>query len=271
MYNEYSPCQLLAPYIDNYWEFKGDVSKGTYINILPDGCTDFIFTLGEVANVHDCPLVMQPYRSYFVGSMTKYARLITHSDTIHMFGIRFLPCGVSCFAQLPLSEFTDSRIQTSDLNTLFNDSITDRLCEKNSVRERIDFIEKYLLHHLYENRYEVDKRILYAVAQIDRYQGKQSVRTLADETNLSQRHFERKFKWHTGVSPKKYSRIKQFQNAVELLRNSDFEGLLSVAINSGYYDVPHLSREIKRLSGNTPISFLSAPEPKEITLTYVYT
>ena len=24
MYQEYPPCQLLAPYIDKYWEFKGE-------------------------------------------------------------------------------------------------------------------------------------------------------------------------------------------------------------------------------------------------------
>lgn len=48
MYTEYQPSRLLAPYIDNYWEFKGTPEYGMRIHILPDGCTDFIFTLGEV-------------------------------------------------------------------------------------------------------------------------------------------------------------------------------------------------------------------------------
>ena len=47
MYKEYPPCSLLSPYIDKYWEFKGNPEYGMRINILPDGCTDFIFTLGE--------------------------------------------------------------------------------------------------------------------------------------------------------------------------------------------------------------------------------
>ena len=49
MYTEYQPSHLLAPYIDNYWELKGTPEYGMRIHILPDGCTDFIFTLGEVA------------------------------------------------------------------------------------------------------------------------------------------------------------------------------------------------------------------------------
>ena len=73
MYTEYQPSHLLVPYIDSYWEFKGNPDYGMRIHILPDGCTDFIFTLGEVANaVEEGSLIMQPYRSYFVGPMTKY-------------------------------------------------------------------------------------------------------------------------------------------------------------------------------------------------------
>ena len=71
MYTEYQPSHLLVPYIDSYWEFKGNPDYGMRIHILPDGCTDFIFTLGEVANaVEEGSLIMQPYRSYFVGPMT---------------------------------------------------------------------------------------------------------------------------------------------------------------------------------------------------------
>lgn len=153
---------------------------------------------------------------------------------------------------------------------MFDDPIAERLCEKKSVHERINFIEKCLLNHLYHFQYEVDKSILYAVNQINNNHGRQPIQTLVDEVNVCQRHFERKFKWFTGVTLKEYSRIMQFKNTVELLRNSNFDNLLSVAINAGYYDAAHLSREIKRLSGNTSVSFLSAPEPKEVTLTYIH-
>ena len=105
MYTEYQPSRLLAPYIDNYWEFKGTPEYGMRIHILPDGCTDFIFTLGEaVSKVKEETLVMQPYRSYFVGPMTKYSELVTYAEFVHQFGVRFLPCGLSGFTKLPLHE-----------------------------------------------------------------------------------------------------------------------------------------------------------------------
>ena len=33
MYKEYQPCALLSPYIDKYWEFKGNPEYGMRINI----------------------------------------------------------------------------------------------------------------------------------------------------------------------------------------------------------------------------------------------
>ena len=58
---------------------------------------------------------------------------------------------------------------------------------------------------------------------------------------------------------KEYSRIIKFKNAVDLLRSTSSNQLFSVAIEAGYYDTAHLSKEIKALSGNTPGSFLSLP------------
>lgn len=75
---------------------------------------------------------------------------------------------------------------------------------------------------------------------------------------------------NTGYTPKIYSRIMKFKNAVDLLRNNVCDNLLSAAVRAGYYDVPHLSREIKSLSGNTPYSFMNQPtSDEEATLTYV--
>lgn len=69
--------------------------------------------------------------------------------------------------------------------------------------------------------------------------------------------------------PKEYSRIIKFKNAVDLLRSTSSNQLFSVAIEAGYYDTAHLSKEIKALSGNTPGSFLSLPVTEETTLTYL--
>ena len=101
MYKEYLPCHILAPYVDKYWEFKGQTEQGMQIKLSTDGCTDFMFILENTVN-HG--IIMQPYHSYFVGPMDICSALITLSGTINTFGVRFRPCGLSRFMKISLSE-----------------------------------------------------------------------------------------------------------------------------------------------------------------------
>ena len=155
------------------------------------------------------------------------------------------------------------------MQSVFYSSFIERLCEQNDVRRRIQVVEEYLLAYLAHNYQPVDSQVAVAVNIINQSGGKRSVRSLMDEVCLCQRHFERKFKHNTGFTPKEYSRIVKFKNAVELLRNTTSVNLLTTAIDAGYYDLAHFSKEIKTLSGNTPSSFLSLTVPEDITLTYI--
>lgn len=269
MYSEFSPCRALRPYVDKYWEFKGSLPVGKRIHILPDGCADFIFTLDGGMYGTATPSGMQPYRSYFVGPMTKYESLEIRSATVHQMGIRFRPGGVFRFLQLPIDRLADTRIDTADLGCFFNDSWADRLDEKKEVGERIHLLEELLLKRFFIYKGTEEPKIRFVINQIDCSHGKLPIGDLAGAVHLCPRQLERKFKGITGFTPKAYSRIIRFRHTVDLLRNSPFENLLSTAVEAGYYDVSHLCRETKEMSGGSPLSFLSAPEPKEITLTYI--
>ena len=75
----------------------------------------------------------------------------------------------------------------------------------------------------YADTVQKQKRsMLFAIQQINRCKGDLSLLRLAEETCLCQRHFERKFKQHTGLTPKEYSRIMKFKHAVDLLRSTSF-------------------------------------------------
>lgn len=62
----------------------------------------------------------------------------------------------------------------------------------------------------------------------------------------------------------------KFWNAIEILRNCNpFDNLLSIAVEAGYYDASHLSKEVKRLSGNSPYAFLSSPAGHEVKVIHI--
>lgn len=269
MYNEFSPSRPLMSYVDKYWEFKGSPGAGRQIHILPDGCTDFIFTLGEVAGVTNRHSALQPYRSYFVGPMTTYSQLAASTDSLHMVGIRFRPGGLFRFLRLPLAQLTDARIATAELDCFLNDSLADRLVEKKDMQSCICLLDTVLIKRLMAYERTAEQKIRFVIDRIDQSHGGLPVGNLAGLVDLSSRQLERQFKEITGFTPKAYSRIIRFRHAVDLLRRLPFDNLLSTAVEAGYYDVPHLCREIRKMSGISPLSFLSVPQSKELTLTYI--
>jgi len=76
------------------------------------------------------------------------------------------------------------------------------------------------------------------------------IATLAARLGVSERQLERRFVAAVGVSPKRFASLLRFERALPVLDHR--AGLASVAQACGYYDQPHLSREIKGLTGNTP-------------------
>ena len=202
MYREYQPCGLLAPYVDKIWEFKGSPEYGMRINVLPDGCTDLIFALGGITQpVGNEGRIMPSCRSFFVGPMKRYSELVAYTETVHMVGIRFHPCGLFRFMDLPVQELGGQRISSADLGIkLFDDSFTERLYELPDLRSRIQCIETVLVRSMHKHDV-VDKQIVFAVNHIHLYHGQREIRLLAEDTCLCQRHLERRFKLFTGFTP----------------------------------------------------------------------
>lgn len=213
---------------------------------------------------------MRSHCSYFVGSMNTYTELVAHTESVHILGVRFRPCGLSKFIELPLYELVNQIFCTSDLPTIFGHSFAEMLCEKVNTKQRIDAIEECLTKQLIHSNRSCDKQIVSAVDRIIQSKGIIPIKQLSAEICLCQRHFERKFRICTGYSPKEYSQIVKFWNAIEILRNyNPFDSLLSIAVEAGYYDVPHLSKEVKRLSGNSPYAFLSSPVGDEVKVIHI--
>ncbi|MBS5529069.1 AraC family transcriptional regulator [Parabacteroides distasonis] len=262
MYKEYSPCSLLAPFIDRYWEYKGETRSGMKFNIPPHGCSDFVFNVGNATDCTSSDLIMRPYHSYFFGPMNTFTELVTQKNFIHIIGVRFQPCGLSRFIKIPLSQFMNQGLDSHEFPALFSQSFIYQLSENQNP---IGCIEHELVRQLYKNSMGTEKQISHVVSLIRRQKGIVSIKELATEVCLCLRQFERKFKFYTGYSPKEYSRIVQFWNAIHLLKpNTSFNNLLFVAIQAGYYDASHLYREVKRFSGHTPKAFLTLPMKEKV-------
>ncbi len=187
---------------------------------------------------------------------TQISRYNFHLDNeFLMLSVNFNPTGLSKFLRMPITEFTDKRINANDL--LDNDisQIYERLVNIISYDEMISILEKYLWNRI--------KRINIEIKPIDRVTNVLSISTdtlsikkLASHSCLSVSQFERLFYKINGVTPKFYYRINRFNNAYQMKELNPKTDWLSIAIQFGYYDYQHLVSDFKTFSLTVPNSLI---------------
>jgi AraC-like DNA-binding protein len=239
MYQEYQPHPFLAPYIETYWVSEDYTEEKISQRILPDGCVDIIFTFN---NDKLTPLL--------VGTMTSYFD-ISYIGKIKIAGIRFRPGAIKSFVNIPVFEYTDTRIDILTLDTAIEESFFQRIEDCRTMAQLIPLLNQYFIQRLSRLSFS-DKQVDYAVRLIESQKGNISATKLAEEVCLSPRQLERRFKESVGISPKVFSRITKFRNLSQILKANPRYSLSDIAFTFGYYDHSHLIKEFKRLTGHTP-------------------
>lgn len=234
MYAAYSPPALLAPYIDAYWTVT--TSGPATSRILPDLCADFIFNLDD-------------YSVRAVGTMTTYHDTQVAAAT-RLLGIRFKPAGMAAFAGLPMQLLTDQHIMGNDLSLPLVRQLQEVLAKGGNPFQAIS---QCLLKALPGQ----PARMQAAIHAIQASQGNISPASIAAQVNMSPRNFERSFLQQIGTSAKTFSRIVRCLSAKEALQKQPTSNLLSLAIQYGYHDHAHLTREFRQITGETPSEYLS--------------
>lgn len=82
------------------------------------------------------------------------------------------------------------------------------------------------------------------------------IATWAVDIGWSQRHFQKRFRAHTGLSPKAAARVSRMHAALRAMVAG--VSLDRVAAVVGYADQSHLTRDVRALTGLTPGALLSA-------------
>lgn len=80
-----------------------------------------------------------------------------------------------------------------------------------------------------------------------------SLRTAADQLHFAPAHLVRSFRREYGMTPHQYVISRRVDLARRLIVSG--QPLPSAAIQSGFYDQPHLIRHFKRILGTTPKTF----------------
>ena len=204
------------------------------VPVLPDACVEILFELNPAK-----PAV-------WLGGSPLETRPIRFRSGVRYFGIRLLPeHGI----RLPDEPVVGETVPSSYFSR--QEALLERLLQAGSLEDRIRVFESFVRSDRFALR-EVPDYILYAVRKSCKARGNVEVRHLAEETGYSIQHFRNKFEAYTGMSPKLFSRIIRFQNALNRIL-SQSAGPLDAVAELGYTDQAHLIKEFRNFHRMTPL------------------
>ena len=84
-----------------------------------------------------------------------------------------------------------------------------------------------------------------------------SVKAVAADLGVSERHLRRVFHQTIGVTPKAFARLARFHRALHTAHEGRHTNWASIAATAGYYDQAHLIEDFQAIAGVTPRALLS--------------
>ncbi|MFL9829751.1 helix-turn-helix transcriptional regulator [Flavobacterium sp. ST-87] len=239
-YKIIKPYKDLEPFIHFYWELKGNDVEPQRERVFPDGCAGILINLGDTCLTDNGSVSMEFGKTYIVGAMNSFKDSFINCDT-HLLGVCLKPATFANFYKYASqNELTNDTVEFEKYNSFDIDKIFDT---------PFHYFDRF-----YSERVKIKHSQLQPVINdIHLTNGQISIYELSKKNFTTVRQLERNFKKHIGLSPKEYSNIIRFQNALRVIKSSkQDQSLLDIAYECGYYDHSHLCNEIKRNTGLLP-------------------
>lgn len=255
-YQTFQPYIDLSEFVKCFWTLKVPKEpKPQRQRIVPDGCIEMIFTLGDDVKrfVSERKHIIQP-RSMILGPITE-PFYIEPIGVVDVFAIRFFPGGFIPFTTLSVKNLENKETK---LDAIFGKNVATDLEHKiihaANTAERVQHIEAFLLNKLKDSEI-IDNIVKSTVDLIFSTKGRISIHELLKNDLSKRRRLERKFSKSVGLGPKQFAKIIRFQTALRMLLNNEIENLTNLAYENEYYDQAHFIKDFKEFTGINPNKF----------------
>jgi AraC-like DNA-binding protein len=214
----YHELQTTNPFVACLWTSDG---AGTPRRILPDACVDVVWTGTKLI---------------VAGPATTAAMATAAGPAL---GVRFRVGAAGAALGFPASELLDLSVPVEDVWGPAGAEIAESVAERPALTVLAEKVGKRLA------RREAPDRLVRAAATGAR-------------PDIGERQLRRRFADAVGYGPKTLQRILRFQRFLALAEQTAQPDLARLALEAGYADQAHLTRETRRLAGITPAALLSS-------------
>lgn len=255
-YQEFQPSDRLKPYVKCYYLMESSTDLPLEDKAFATGCIEIMFNLGtgywQIWS--GSQFVTNPSIELWGQIIEPLAfRSIGHNV---MLGARFFPHTAACLLSGGIQQFNDGVTDFSRIGGKAVQDLHARLMEVNSLPQRLELLETYLLAQLAKQEKNLHKlpllnQIMQELQQDNFFE---QINQVARRQGISSRYLQKIFLQYTGLSPKLYSKIHRFQNSLLLVAQKE-SNLTNIAYDCGYFDQSHFIRDFKNFTGVAPSAF----------------
>ena len=256
------PPLPLSRYVEWFWYYRDFVPDHDREHVLPNGSFELIINLEERPRRlfdRQNPSQHQSFRrGWLSGVHTEYL-IIDALRNSTMMGVHFRPGGAAPFLGLPAGELGDAVVELDDVwgNRVWE--WRDKLGEAATPQAKFKVLEKLLVLRLDRTQAagRAEESTHWALQRFLHQPQVITIRAVSGALGMSQKHFIETFRRNVGVTPKRFCRIRRFQQALSQIQARQKVDWADVVCSCGYYDQAHFINEFSAFCGMSPSAYLT--------------
>lgn len=249
---QYPPCDILKPFVKSISIVT--IERNIHQEIFyPSGFMDLVIKISN----GDCATSIAGRRRdtpevELLGHLT-VPTTVSASKGSSILIIRFYPYACSLFFANPIVDFTNLATDLFDVHPADADKLYTQMMEANSMHQKINTVEAYLIENLKKSEDRAKKCL--QVAAMCNFLFRQheyfDLKAIAKEFHLSERYIQKQFLEIAGLQPTKLYSTYRFNRSLHHVVSSNTD-LTSISYDCGYFDQAHFIHEFKKFTGITP-------------------
>ncbi len=220
---------------------------------LPPAATVIILCCGEPVTLQSALNPRSAGRPHaFSAGLQVPAQRVTHAGINDCVEIQLPPLAAYALFGGAMTEANSEPIDLLDVAPRPTAILLDRLRTTCAWPDRLAAVDRFLARGFAESKRRVPRELTWAWRTLEQSNGQVAIRSLARAIGWSERHLINRFLAYFGVRPKAIARRLRFNHAFSLLSAHSTDEISTIALDAGFSDQSHMTREFQTFSGVTP-------------------